>query len=82
MALEKLVAEDVLLFPADFVEVVHVELTNKTGKVFVPKVDGQNVLFELFNVLDIEAQAVVAPRNKLRMFLFLNGKSAYTSRIS
>jgi hypothetical protein len=70
--LEQLVGENMLLLPADFVKVIHVELPHKRGEVLVSEVHRQNILLELLNVLHVEAQAVLAPGNQLGVFLFLN----------
>lgn len=75
-------AENVLLLAADFVKVVHVELTHEAREILVPEVDRKDVLFEFLDVLHVEAESAVAPRNEVGMFLFLNRNRPSTSRIS
>ncbi len=67
--------------PTDFVKVIHIELSNEGGEVFVSKVDGEDILLKLFDVLDVEAESVVAPGDEIRVFLFLHG-NWNTSKIS
>jgi len=44
-----------------FVEVIHVELPNETGKVIVLEVFGQNLIRELVDILHNETIAVFVP---------------------
>jgi hypothetical protein len=45
------VLKDILVeLVADFVEIVHVELPDEGGEVFVAEVDGQDVLLEALHV--------------------------------
>jgi hypothetical protein len=67
----------VFLLSPHFVEIIHVELTHKRSEIFVPEVDGKDVLLKLLDVFDVEAQPIVTPRNELGMFLFLNRNIGY-----
>jgi hypothetical protein len=45
----------VFLLSPHFMEIIHVELTHKRSEIFVSKVDGENILLKLFDILDVEA---------------------------
>lgn len=54
--------EDVLvLFVANLMEVIHVELPDEGTEVSVAEVDGKNVLFEAFDVEDGKVGSVFVP---------------------
>jgi hypothetical protein len=56
------VLEDALvLFISNFVEVIHVELSDERTEVAVSEVDGQNFLLELLDVLDGEVGSFLVP---------------------
>jgi len=58
------VFEDVfILFVADFVEIVHVELPYKGRKVSVPEVSRQDFLLEAFNIENGEVRAFLVPNH-------------------
>lgn len=76
------VLEDILVeLVADFVEIVHVELPDEGGEVFVAKVDGQDLLFEALHVQDGEVGAVFTPADYVGVDVVLSGDGR-TSRIS
>lgn len=55
VALEQFVTEDMFLFTAHFVKVVHVKLSHEAGEILVPEVDRKDFLLELLDVLDVKA---------------------------
>lgn len=74
--------EDVLvLFVADLMEVIHVELSNKGAEVAVPKVDGQDLLLEALDVEDGKVGAVLVPGSDGAVGIILSHGGS-TSRIS
>lgn len=73
--------EDVLLLASYLVEVVHVQLPHERGEVLVPEVDGQDLLLELLDVLDVEIVPQLAPHDDVGVLIFLHDTKC-TSRIS
>jgi hypothetical protein len=60
------VLKDVLvLLVSNFVEVIHVELSDKRGKVFVSEVDRKDLLFEPINIKDCEVSSFLVPSDNL-----------------
>ena len=50
-----------IFFVSYLVEIVHVELPHKGGKVAMPEENGEHHCFKLFNVCDGEVGALVIP---------------------
>ena len=70
-----------ILFIADFVEIIHIELANKRGEVTMSKVNGQNLLLKSLHIQNSEIGALFVPCNNARMLIALNRLSV-TYRIS
>lgn len=64
--------ENMFLFSADFVKIIHIQLSHERGEILMSEVDREDTLLELLDVLHIEAQTVLAPGNQIGVFLFLN----------
>ena len=74
--------EDVLvLFVANFVEVVHVELADKGTEVAMSEKDRQNLLLELLHVVNSEVSSFFVPTSCHRVGVILD-QGISTSRIS
>ena len=56
-------------------------MSNEGGVVVVAKVDGEDIVGELFGFLDDEAFAIFGPTNYLAVLFVLSGVE-FTSRIS
>jgi hypothetical protein len=70
--------EDVFIqFVADFVEVVHVELTHKGGEVAMPEVSRQNLLLESLHVQNSEVCSLFVPSHNARVFVALGKIKVY-----
>ena len=54
-----------VLFIANFVEVIHVELPDEGGEVAVSEVDGKDLLFEAIDVDNGEVGSFVVPSDDL-----------------
>ena len=50
----------ILLIP-DFVEIIHVELSNKGREISVSKVDGKDLFLEAINIKDSEVSSFLIP---------------------
>lgn len=54
-----------VLLISDFVEIIHVELSDKGGEVTVPKVYRKDFLFEAINIKDGEVGSFLVPNDNL-----------------
>jgi hypothetical protein len=55
----------------NLVKVIHVELPDERGKLFMFKVFGQNLILEELFIFDNEAIAIICPFNDVVIFLLL-----------
>lgn len=59
------------LLLSDFVKIVHVELPDKRGKLFMFEVFGQNLVLEKIFIFDNEAVSIISPLyNMCILFIF------------
>lgn len=54
-----------VLLISDFVEIIHVELSDKGGEVTVPKVDRKDFLFKAINIKYGEVGSFLVPNDNL-----------------
>lgn len=57
----------------DFIELIHIELSNKRRQVFVPKKIRQDFVLKLLGILYQDLCAIVGPCYKFFVLVFLNG---------
>ena len=74
--------KDVLIeLVSNLVEIIHVELSHERGEIFMPEIDGKDLLFKTINIDNCEMYSLFIPANDVRVDLILNGQGC-TSRIS
>ena len=56
----------------DFMEIIHVELSNEGGKLVMAEEAREDGLFKLFLVVDANSPFLMIPGNNLGMFLGLS----------
>ena len=73
MSPELLMLKDILVcLIADFMEIVHIELPDKWWEVSMAEENRQDLLFEFFDVVDDESEAIGVPANDFLILLILN----------
>ena len=70
-----------ILFISNFVEIVHVELSNKGGEISMPEVDRQNFLFKTVKIQDSKVGSFFIPYNNIWVAFVLHDVKV-TSSIS
>lgn len=60
-----------LLFFANFVKIIHIELPDKRGELLMFEIFGKNLILKQFLILNNEAISVISPLDNMIILFFL-----------
>jgi hypothetical protein len=70
-----------LLFLADLMKVIHIQLSHEGRKLFMLKVFGEDLILEEFFILDDKAITTISPFDYMAILLFLQDAVGFYDKI-